>query len=70
MSKTTLTDIGEAGIIRYLRQQFDTQLIEGLGIGDDGAVVPHATPLVAVADAMMEEVHFSRAFSLFQLLSP
>jgi thiamine-monophosphate kinase len=58
-----LSDIGEAEIIRYLTGCFESPKESGLGIGDDGAVLVQSSPIVAVADSMIEDVHFSLAFS-------
>jgi len=63
MSAECLSDRSESDVIQYIAHRFASRVDGEIGIGDDGAVIHHASPLVAVADAMVEDVHFSRAFS-------
>lgn len=59
----TLADHGESALIAAIVERFTTPQPLDVGIGDDGAVFRHPQPVVAVADAMMEGVHFDRAWS-------
>ncbi|MEC8024593.1 MAG: thiamine-phosphate kinase [Myxococcota bacterium] len=63
MKEQCLSDVGEAAVIQYLGMRFGRAIDGGIGIGDDGAVFSHANPVVIVADAMVESVHFDREFS-------
>ncbi len=60
---TTLREWGEAALIAHIRQALPRFRALEVPIGDDGAVYADAAGRrVAVADAMVEDVHFSRAF--------
>lgn len=57
----TLAERGEGALVELLGQALTTDRALDVPIGDDGAVyVPRAGRQVAVADAMIEDVHFAR----------
>jgi thiamine-monophosphate kinase len=58
-----LSDLGEGGLIRKIRERFGTKLAElPVGIGDDAAVldIPQGYSLVFCADLVVENTHFIR----------
>ncbi|MFZ4739426.1 MAG: thiamine-phosphate kinase [Bradymonadia bacterium] len=59
----TLGQYGESALIAAIRERFGEVQPLDVGIGDDGAVFHHPQPMIAVADAMMEGVHFDRTWS-------
>ncbi len=60
MTPRTVAELGEEALVAQLRVRFatsDPRVV--VGIGDDGAVLASdSRPLVLVADAMVEDVHF------------
>ncbi len=62
MSDVTLAQAGEEAVLSLVRDTFKSGSLIEVGIGDDGAVYEaRSARRVAVADAMVEEVHFTRA---------
>jgi len=59
-----VSDRGEESILALIREWFDSDTVRPVGIGDDGAVIDKTwtSAMVLSADAMVEEVHFTRAF--------
>lgn len=57
----TLADAGEAWLLGRVASWFGGRGLT-VGIGDDGAVYPVSGTQVAVADAMMESIHFDTRF--------
>lgn len=63
MIQTTLHELGEGGLIRLIRERFRPARPLTVGIGDDGAVYETlGRQQVAVADAMIEGVHFDTTY--------
>ena len=57
----TLAELGESGLVARIERLFRPRTPLPVGIGDDGAVLPASRgPIVAVADALVEGVHFRR----------
>ncbi len=59
-----VSDRGEEALLALIRKWLDTDAVRPVGIGDDGAVIAKiwTSPMVLCADAMVEEVHFTRTF--------
>lgn len=60
---TDLSDLGEFGFIKKLKEKFGTNLPEGVeGIGDDCAVIPQSDSysLLVTTDMLIENIHFLR----------
>jgi len=58
-----LRDLGEGGLIRYIRERFGARTGQlPVGIGDDAAVIdfPEDSSLVFCSDAVVENTHFIR----------
>ncbi|MBI5514132.1 MAG: thiamine-phosphate kinase [Deltaproteobacteria bacterium] len=63
--------MGELDRIQRLSRAFGGGPREGgaLGVGDDAAVLPGALPVLATTDAVVEGVHFRRAFLSLEALA-
>ena len=59
-----VSDRGEEALLALIRKWLDNDAVRPVGIGDDGAVVAKTwtSAMVLSADAMVEEVHFTRSF--------
>ena len=58
----TLADRGEADLVALIAATFREATPLEVGIGDDGAVFAHSPRVIAVADAMVEGIHFDRRY--------
>ncbi len=65
----TVGDLGEAGLIRRIRERFGPQASAlTVGLGDDAAVAPTVRGALQVltTDSLVEGVHFDLAYSTFE----
>jgi thiamine-monophosphate kinase len=63
-SKTNLSELGEFGLIRHLTEHFKiTQDSTRKGVGDDAAVIDHASlKTLVTTDLLIEGVHFNLTY--------
>lgn len=63
-SRTSISDLGEFGLIDHLTQHFEiTQKSTVKGIGDDAAVLEFGSKqIVVTTDVLVEQVHFDLAY--------